>query len=219
MKKRKLLFVLSFISVSLLFIPPSHAVVIDFESFNLGGSTYLDVTSPLVFSNVGGSGVNVTINEGADLRIYDLYQYGGWLNGGQALIDMFWSNYSNPSGTTILFSQPISGFSLNAGDFGSDDDSPLSITAYNSSNAVIDSDSAIWLISATPPPLALLNVSGSGITKIIYQSGGSYTGSTFIDNLTFTPETTVPTIPETTTMLLLVFGLMGLAGVSRRFQK
>ena len=80
----------------------AHAAIIDFEEFNLQGALYLDVPSPLIFNNVGGTGVNVEIVEGADNRIYDLYQFGGNPDiTGQALIDWPWSSGSNPSGTTI----------------------------------------------------------------------------------------------------------------------
>src|ERR1700756_2370933 len=76
--------------VALLMLEPvaARAALIDFENFNLGGGLFIDVPSPLQFTNVGGSGVDVQIIKGADLRIYDLFQFGhqpGVV--GQALID------------------------------------------------------------------------------------------------------------------------------------
>src|SRR5262245_3633511 len=107
---------------------PARSVVIDFEEFNLGGSTFLDVGSPLVFSRPG---VTVTMNQGIDFRIYDLFKYGNDPAAtGQALIDMNWSSFSNPNGTDIVFNVPVQNFSLRAGDFGSDDDSTLRIEAF-----------------------------------------------------------------------------------------
>ena len=165
-------------------ISPANAAVIDFEDFDLGGMSYLDVGSPLTFPDVDGSGVTVSIVQGADNRIYDLYLFGGWV--GQALIDWPWGGaMSNPAGTTILFDQDVSNFILEAGDFGSDDDSPLSITAYDADDNVIGSDSVPWDASKNPP-FATLSLNVSGIRKIVYHSGGNYANSTFIDNLTFT---------------------------------
>jgi hypothetical protein len=59
--------------------PDSHqlvsAAVIDFESFDLAGQSSLDVSSPLLFSNVNGEGVSVTIVAGARFRITDLSRF------------------------------------------------------------------------------------------------------------------------------------------------
>jgi hypothetical protein len=165
----------------------SEADVIDFEEFDLGGNTYLDVGSPLVFTKVGETGVDVDIVEGADNRIYDLFEFAGNpAVTGQALIDWPWPEGRNITGTTILFSKPVSDFSLQAGDFGGDDDSPLTITAYDDSDNVIGTDSASW----DPyrfPPFAVLHISAAGIRKVVYRSGGAYENSTFIDNLSVAP--------------------------------
>lgn len=166
----------------------AQSVTIDFENFDLGGGTFLDVSENLVLMDVGSSGVDVTINAGTDNRIYDLFLFGGYSDPGpQALIDWPWPSGSNGTGTCIEFSSPVSDVSLIAGDFGSDDDSPLMITAFDPNNNVVGTDSVPWPATSFPP-FATLSVSGSNIAKVVYSSGGAFAGSTFIDNISFTPE-------------------------------
>jgi len=157
-----------------IFAAEANAAVIDFEQFNLGGGLFLDVGSPLVFPNVSGSGVTVSINEGADNRIYDLVLFGGTYPGPgrQALIDWNWSTFQNVNGTDIVFSSPVSDFSLIAGDYGSDDDTPLRIEAFDQNNVSLGVAAANWPSTANPP-FALLSLNVSGISRVHYSSGGS----------------------------------------------
>lgn len=162
---------------------PAQAAVIDFESFALAGAPFLDVGSPLLITLPD---VAVTIKQGADLRIYDLFQFAGDpATTGQALIDMSWSSFTNPKGTEILFDHDVSNFSLNAGDFGSDDDSPLRIEAFDESGASLGVATAFWPASASGS-FATLSLPVSGIRRVHYSSGGDFPSSTFIDNVTFT---------------------------------
>jgi hypothetical protein len=103
---------------------------------------------------------------------------------GQALIDMSWSTFQNPNGTDILFDVPVKNFSLRAGDFGGDDDSPLKIEAFDAGGASLGVAMVSWPAS-TFPPFATLSLNVSGIRKVHYSSGGQFTGSTFIDDVTF----------------------------------
>lgn len=195
---------------TLLLVGAAHAAVVDFENFALGGNTFLDVGASLVFTNVDGSGVDVTINEGADNRVYDLFLFAGNSSAtSQALIDFPWPIGSNEIGTTILFSSAVSSFSLIAGDFGSDADGSMTITAFDSGNNIIASDSVIWG-AGQMPPFALLSVAGDAIRKVVYHSGGDFQNSTFIDDLTFTA------VPEPSSALLLGLGLATMALRSRR---
>jgi hypothetical protein len=184
-------------------------VAIDFESFVLGGGTFLDTPDSLTFIDVGGSGVNVVIGGGSDLRIYNLVLFGGTYaaSGPQALIDVSWDTVTNPLGTDILFSSPVSNFSLIAGDFGGDDDTPLRIEAFNASNQSIGVATAAWT-SSNNPPLALLSLNVSGIRRIHYSSGGSFANSTFIDNLTFSPTPSEVPEPGETGLVGVALGLM-----------
>lgn len=173
----------------------AQSYVVDFENFNTFGALFEDVDDLLVITNVQGSGVDVTIDGGTDNRVYDLVQFGGYqFSGPQALIDWDWAGLQNSAGTDILFSTPVNSVSLIAGDFGGDDDSPLTLTAYDAGGGVVGSVTIPWNGS---PPFALLSVSGNGIVRVHYASGGSFTNSTFIDDITF--EVTGPTLTSTGT--------------------
>jgi len=196
---------------------PAHAapVVLDFESFNLGGATFLDTPETLNFTNVGGSGVNLQINGGDDVRIYDLALFAGSYAGPgrQALIDMNWRNYNNPSGTDLVFSAAVSNFSLIAGDFGSDDDSPLRIEAFDENGASLGVATSVWGASAFPP-FAQLSLNVAGIRRVHYSSGGFFRSSTFIDDIRFEaggtpPGPTPASAPASLALALLGLGLLG----------
>jgi hypothetical protein len=164
----------------------AQSYVVDFEDFNLNGGQFLDVSETLSLNDVGGSGIDVLILGNADNRVYDLVQYGNYAFASpQAMIDMSWTNYQNPAGTDILFSPSVSSVSLIAGDFGGDNDSPITITAYDAAGNVVDTDTTPW---DGDPPFQLLSVVGSGIVRVHYFSGGQYTNSTFFDDITFTPD-------------------------------
>jgi hypothetical protein len=160
----------------------AEASTIGFENFNTADSVYIEVSSPLQYTNTDGSDVTVTFVAGAGFKIYDLSRYGYPAATGHALLDWPGTNYV---GTTIFFDAPVKDFSLQAGDFGGDDDSPLTITAYDSTNNIVGTASTLWPTNQFPP-FVLLSVSATNIRKVVYSSGGLNPGSTFIDNVTFT---------------------------------
>ena len=84
----------------------------------------------------------------------------------------------------MLFSRPVESVSLDAGDWGSDDDSPLELTATDCNGQVVARTQVQWTLERSPP-FARLAVQGRGICRVIYRSGGPYPGSTFIDNVRF----------------------------------
>ena len=160
----------------------ARAQSIDFERFDLAGSMFLDVPEVLLFSDVDGSGIDVRINAGTDNRIYDLLLFGGGPDT-QALIDWPWPG-SNPAGTTIGFDPPVKRVRLQAGDYGSDDDTPLALVAFDSTGVAVASDSSPWPIGASAP-VETLSVRAYEIRTVVYSSGGLYAGSTFIDDIAF----------------------------------
>ena len=97
---------------------------------------------------------------------------------------------------------PVSNFSLRAGDFAGDADTPLSITAFDAANNIIGTGTASWAAGQNPP-FALLTTAATDIRKVVYSSGGTFAGSTFIDDITFTP-----TVPEPGSAALLVSGTL-----------
>ena len=209
MKKIVLFNCMLFFLLGIAGIPISDAQTIDFEGFDLGRGSHLDVADTLIFPDVSGSGVDVTIAGGSDMRICDVGVYGG-----NALLDqdpIGWPSLlgSMHNGTTISFSMPVYDFSLSAGDFGNDNDISLMISAFDSADNPLGTSSVDWDANATAP-FATLSINLSGIKKVVYTSGGPYANSTFIDNITFTP------VPVPSTILLLSTGLVGLVGFGRK---
>lgn len=166
--------------------PRAQDRLIDFEDLDLGDREFAPVASPLVYRNVGGSGVTITASPG--LRCYDLWQFGHDKSAtGQALIDWFGDGNRGERGITISFDRPVKSVSLKAGDFHGDDDSPLTITAYDAAGKQIATTSADWK-SGRGPPFATLSLAASGIRRVEYSSGGDNPHSTFIDDIRFTPD-------------------------------
>ena len=177
-------------------LPPSLRLVapartasmatIDFEDFDLASGLFLDTPEAIAFPNASGSGVSVTLTGHDDVRIYDLIRFGGgdYATGRQACIDMNWVTFSNPLGTDIVFDRPADSFILTAGDYGSDDDSPLTVTGFDVSGNPIAFDFKPWPASQYPP-FTELSLSAPGICRVHYSSGGTYPNSTFIDLLSF----------------------------------
>ncbi len=69
---------------------------------------------------------------------------------GQALLDWLWPGGSNPAGTLYTFDMDVADVSLTVGDFQSDDDSPLTLVAYDGRGSVVASDSESWPETAGP---------------------------------------------------------------------
>lgn len=186
-------------ALAIVAVAPAAAdpVFIDFEDFDLGGALYLDLPEMMIYPNAGGSGIEMTIEGHDDIRIYDLLLFGGSDPGGngQALIDVNWGNFNNPDGTDISFDHPVSSFSLQAADYRADDDTPLTIVAYDEVGNEIGAASAPWPDDAEPPFVTLV-IAAAGIRRIHWHSGGPYQNTAFIDNLTFDPAP--PTAAEAT---------------------
>lgn len=154
----------------------------DFSRYDLGGAVWIDRPEVEAIADAGGSGITLTVVAAQDLRVYDLFRYGDGTETGQALIDVDWVQFDNSQGTTLLLDAPVAELHLHAGDFGRDDDSPLSLAAYDGSGAQLDSVTVDWGAAATGP-FAELVVSGEGIRRAQFRSGGSAPGSVFISRV------------------------------------
>jgi hypothetical protein len=221
--------------IALLAAAQLSAGVITFEppDFNLGGNMFLDLR---LTHQITVDGVLVTINGGADLRVYDLVKFNAFdpvnnplgngyaYAGPQALIDWNWTDPSptnptgntNPNGTDFVFNLPVYNFSLIAGDFGADGDTPIRIEAFDAGGSSLGFTTANWPSSAYPP-FALLSLNYTGIRRVHYSSGGVNSGSTFMDNVTFSYQGDEPRVPEPATLAFTALGLASVA-VARRIK-
>lgn len=174
-----------------------QASVIDFNS------TPVEIAyDQLVFSNIEGSGVDLTILPGsAHLMVQNIP------GTSPALLDFTDSGYA--IGTTFLFSKDVKGFSVQAGDYGADNDTPLLLKLYDASDNLIDTISSDWPDGASIPGYATLSSDVLGIRKAVFYSGGIYPGSVYLDNVKFNQP-----VPEPASFLALTVG--GLLALRRR---
>lgn len=156
----------------------------DFSRYDLGGATWLDLPEVEAIADAGGSGITLTVVAAQDLRVYDLVDYGDGSEPGQGIIDVDWVSFDNTQGTTFLLDAPVAELRVFAGDFGRDDDSPLSLAAYDQAGAQLDSTTVGWDATAKGP-FAELVVAGEGIRRVQFRSGGSAPGSVFVSRVQF----------------------------------
>lgn len=155
-------------------------VLLQVPSVPLGGQPYLDVRSPLVLE-LGH--VKVSVTASVSLRVQDLPRFcSSPLVKGQGLIDWGWNLVRNSEGMKLAFSQPLSFFAVDAGDWSGDDDGPLELTAFDCDGRQVAQASSTWAADRAPP-FATLKVQAKGICWVRYRSGGLHAGSTFITNL------------------------------------
>lgn len=153
-------------------------VLLAASPLELGGQSYRDVEGPLVLE-VGG--VKATVRASVSLRLQDLAQYGAGEQG-VGFIDWRWPSGANTDGLTIAFEKPVSFVAVDAGDWGSDDDGLLELTAWSCDHRLLQIVTRPWDVTRSPP-FVTLTVKAKGICSVRYRSGGDFAGSTFITRL------------------------------------
>ncbi len=137
---------------------------------------------PILLRDVDGRGLEVRF-EGPELQVIDLFEFAHDPSvRGRALITWSWPQQD---GITITFSRPITYVSARAGDFGGDDDGPLTLRAYDCDGSEVAAANAPWPSDALPP-FRQLEVRGAAICRVKFTSGGQHAGSAFLDDLEFT---------------------------------
>lgn len=148
---------------------------------DLGGAPFRDFKQPLTLTIRGD--LKMTLRASVSLRAQDLPSYASSPRvEGIGFIDWRWPSSANTDGLTITFSRPVSVVSLEAGDWGSDDDGPLELTAWTCDHQLIKTVTKPWDITREPP-FEKLSVVAKGICSVRYRSGGPYAGSTFITRI------------------------------------
>lgn len=167
---------------------------------------------------VNGVTMTVTRVGGNHFDIADLTPYmpssAGW---GSSSLDPF-SDVSN-SAFIFSFSQPVSSFSIQLGDFGADFDTETG-TAFSGANAtggVLGTFGGTWGAGDLATDLPETDsISAAGIMSIEFIGGSSsYPNSVYYDNVTVTTSS-VSAVPEPSSILLLLTGASGVAGLRFR---
>lgn len=121
------------------------------------------------------------------------------------------TKFTHPNPFVGIFSiSGVNSVSVTLGDVNADQDN-LFLIAFDSNNNIIDSDSYLWPVDAKGG--VNLTVMGTNIAYVKFGSTGTSPNSVYFDNFTYT------SVPEPTTILLIGFGLLGLAGLRRKIKK
>ena len=187
------------------------AVTFDFNSLTPGSYTEGSLSSlfsGVSFNNTGGDGFTVYDSTTLASGLLQLDFTGNVL-----LNDA----YGAPGNSTIASFDYTTDFaSVTLGDLNQDYDD-LYLFAYDSSNALLDSDYfANPAGSYAGTTLSVSSLAGD-IAWVEYYGVGTNYNSVFWDNLSF--NMTEQPVPEPVTFFLFGAGLLGLAGFRRKFRK
>ncbi|MBI5707389.1 MAG: PEP-CTERM sorting domain-containing protein [Armatimonadetes bacterium] len=163
----------------------AQAIVFDWENLSEGDyGTVSQTVSGLTATASGGQGITVTSTG-----------FSGF--GGASLI----SSSPNPRpNMRVDFSSAVTSVSAYFGDFGADDDGSQTLTAYNASDVVVDTDSVLY--GGASGPAGPVSVSGSGIAYVICSGEGPFPNSIYWDNFE------VSAVPEPASLAVVGAGLV-----------
>lgn len=182
-------------------------IVWDFESLALGNYSSLTKSfGSFTMSLYRSSGGELVVNNTTPLPA-------SW--GNQMM------HYQSPATAgevfVLNFSSAITNFSIDFGDFGNDDDTPVSAFGYSGADgtgALLAGSSDSYTGADALPSFKTLAFSGAPMSSVTFTSGGPAPNSLAWDNITVEP------VPEPGTMALFGFGLAaGAARLRRKFGK
>lgn len=193
----------------------------DVVTFNLEGNVATSVSGSYTSLSQTVDGVTMTVTRAggtpfdiADLSSTVASSY-GW---GSSSLSSFYDTSNSPF--VFTFSQPVSSFSVQLGDLDVDYDTQ-SGTAYsgpNGTGTALGTFGGTWgdgdLSLGDAPETD--SISAAGIESVVFMGGSvAYPNSLYYDNITVTVPNTAAT-PEPGSLLLLLTGTGGLAGLRLR---
>jgi hypothetical protein len=173
----------------------SAFTMIDFDAFAAG--------TP-IGNNFGGYGVDFWNDTTNTLTVAAQYP-GPPFSSPNSAFDS--NGYSNSHNFAKFIGMPANYVEVCMGDYDADAED-IFLEAYDDSNNLVASDSDF--LPADLNGGKVVSVSAASIRWVKFYSTGSYPGSVFFDNFGFEP------VPEPTTVSLVGFGLLGLAGLLKR---
>ena len=211
MKTRRSLTALLVCAAFLLFCPQVFATYINFDDQGYSGPTTFGGTmEEITLNDVGGSGINVTFLGGVILTNATNFPannssvYGTYFGGGSD------HGYENPM--TITFSESVTNFYMDLyNGWTTDRTFTVSDNSGNSTTVTLPNN------ISSGQTLVEFAAIGTVIT-IADVTPGVSTWDFLIDNIYFN-EPLPSQVPEPATMILLGSGLLGLAGLRRKFRR
>jgi hypothetical protein len=191
----------------------------DVVTFNFEGLTVTNDTGAYTSLSQTVGGVTMTVTRVGG-NAFDLGNLSGLIPSadgwGSSTLSPFFD--TSNSAFVFTFSEPVSAFSVQLGDFDGDSDSE-SGTAYSGANGTgtaLGTFGGTWglsNISGDPPETD--SISDPGIMSVVFIGGSSgYPNSVYYDNIMVT--TNVAATPEPSSILLLLSGVGGFAGLRLR---
>ncbi|MCH7903300.1 MAG: PEP-CTERM sorting domain-containing protein [Armatimonadetes bacterium] len=174
----------------------ASAQVFDWENLGLGNFSSVSQTVSGITATGTGVGGTIDVLDFGSFTNFSTFGTRSIVGGGDPRVAI-----------RVDFSIDLTLLTVQFGDIGVDDDGTVTVTAYNSSNAVVDTNSMNYGLMDRP---ASLTLSAPDISYFIGVSGGPFPNTLVWDNMTVTP------VPEPATMIALLAGVSALVARRRR---
>lgn len=174
----------------------ASAQVFDWENLGLGNFSSVSQTVSGITATGTGVGGTIDVLDFGSFTNFSTFGTRSIVGGGDPRVAI-----------RVDFSIDLTLLTVQFGDIGVDDDGTVTVKAYNSSNAVVDTNSMNYGLMDR---LASLTLSAPDISYFIAVSGGPFPNTLVWDNMRVTP------VPEPATMIALLAGVSALVARRRR---